>query len=111
MLGWIITTTCGGLFLKGPGLVGLTYIFAVLWGCLTGWFYPTEKVAYCSMIPQGQEAEFMGLYLCANDILSWLPSLIFMTLNESRIPMHTAFLSFNIFYVLSLCFQFFIQSS
>ena len=69
---WILITSAAAWVLKGRGRQAEAYSFAILWGICIGWLYPTEKAGYCSIIPTGQDAELMGVYIFACQILSWL---------------------------------------
>jgi MFS-type transporter involved in bile tolerance (Atg22 family) len=84
------------------------YCFAAIWGLSTGWVYPTEKVLYCTIIPKGQEAELMGVYICACQILSWLPPLVFTIMNESGISMRIGLLTLNAYFLISFVILFFV---
>jgi UMF1 family MFS transporter len=72
-------------FIKGPGQQIPTYILAFIWGTGTGWKWTTDRLLASSIIPPGQNAELMGLYLFSGQILSWLPPLVFTVLNEKGV--------------------------
>jgi hypothetical protein len=42
----------------------------------------TDRLLASVLIPPGQDAELMGVYLFAGQILTWLPPLVFTVLNE-----------------------------
>jgi len=106
LLLWISTTSLAALSLKGPGQQGLAYAFAMFWGLCLGWIHPTEKTLYCTIIPRGQEAELMGTYICAGQVLSWLPSLVFSVMNEAGLSMRAAFGSLTLYFIVSYCILF-----
>ena len=54
------------------------------------------------MIPDGQDAELMGYYLFAGQILIWLPSLIFTILNENGVNMRIGIASVGGFFLVAL---------
>ena len=62
----------------------LLYIIMAIWGIAVGWKEPTEKTLFSELIPQGHEAEMMGLYIFASHIFTWLPPLLFTAINESN---------------------------
>jgi len=84
----------------------MAYGFAMLWGILIGWVYPTEKTLYVTIIPRGQEAELMGTYICCGQILSWLPPLIFSVMNEMEFSMRIGISTLSIYFFTSLCVLF-----
>jgi MFS-type transporter involved in bile tolerance (Atg22 family) len=100
---WIVTIVAASVFLKDKGQQPLTYIFAAFWGVALGWTYPTEKTLYVTIIPRGQEAELMGTYICACQMLSWLPPLVFTLLNEAGFSMRLGVSSLAIFMFISVC--------
>jgi MFS-type transporter involved in bile tolerance (Atg22 family) len=92
---WMVTTGTAAFVLRGKGQEITAYGFAVVWGLCIGWVYPTEKALYCSIIPRGQDAELMGVYIFACQILSWLPPFVFTALNESGFSMRAGLFSLN----------------
>eukprot|EP00550_Attheya_septentrionalis_P002669 CAMPEP_0198290240 /NCGR_PEP_ID=MMETSP1449-20131203/8187_1 /TAXON_ID=420275 /ORGANISM="Attheya septentrionalis, Strain CCMP2084" /LENGTH=548 /DNA_ID=CAMNT_0043988723 /DNA_START=9 /DNA_END=1655 /DNA_ORIENTATION=- len=104
-----INTACAALVLVGPGQQLATYAFAAGWGLATGWKYPAERVIYCSIIPPGQDAQLMGTYLFAGQILTWLPPLIFTSLNEAGVSMRISVASLDVFFVCAFSILFLID--
>lgn len=98
---WMVTTGIGACVLQGRGQALTAYGFAVLWGTCLGWVYPTEKAFYCSIIPGGQDAELMGVYIFACQILSWLPPLVFTAMNEAGFSMRAGLFSLNGYFFFS----------
>jgi MFS-type transporter involved in bile tolerance (Atg22 family) len=98
---WMINTGAAALILRGEGQDVTAYCFAVVWGLCIGWVYPTEKALYCSIIPRGQDAELMGVYIFACQILSWLPPFIFTALNECGFSMRAGLVSLNAYFFVS----------
>jgi MFS-type transporter involved in bile tolerance (Atg22 family) len=101
LLAWIATTSIASLVMKNPGQQNTAYVFAAFWGLCLGWIHPTEKTLYCTIIPRGQEAELMGTYICAGQILSWVPSLVFSVLNESGFSMRFGLFSLSFYFIAS----------
>lgn len=82
----------------------VAYIFACLWGMCLGWIYPSQKVLFCTLIPKGQEFEFMGLFTFFGHILGWLPTILFTVMNERGVNIRWGFAVLPIFYILAfLC--------
>lgn len=76
--------------LHGPTVpVVLVYCVASTWGICLGWIYPSQRVLFCTLIPRGsgREFEFMGLFTFFGHILSWLPPVLFIILNENQVSM------------------------
>lgn len=92
--------------LRGPEDKHLTVIFGVLWGSALGWLQPQHTTAYVPIIPQGQEAELMGLYLLSGQILSWLPPAVFTVMNELHAPMSYGLGSLSAYFMAGLFFLF-----
>lgn len=101
LLLWIATTSLAALVLRDPGHQLVAYIFAMVWGLCLGWITPTEKTLYCSIIPRGQEAALMGTFICAGQILSWMPSLVFSVLNEAGMSMRLGLFSLTFYFTAS----------
>lgn len=92
------TTVTGALVLYKPGQQIPTYILAISWGLGTGWKWTTDRLLASVLIPPGQDAELMGVYLFAGQILTWFPPLVFTILNEMGINQRVGI------GLLSLCF-------
>jgi UMF1 family MFS transporter len=98
---WIFSISLASLFLYEPGQQVTAYFFAMIWGISIGWVYPTEKTLYVTIIPRGQEAELMGTYICACQMLSWLPPLIFTVMNEMGFSMRIGLLTLSFYFFIS----------
>jgi UMF1 family MFS transporter len=108
LLLWIVNTTAAAIVLKGPGQEGLAYFFAMIWGLAIGWVYPSEKTLYVTIIPRGQEAELMGVYIFACQALSWLPPLVFTIMNEMGVSMRIALFALTFYFMISFCILFWV---
>jgi len=73
------------LILWGPGQQFRAYAIAAGWGIGAGWKNVVERFTTCVIIPKGQDAELMGFYLFASQILAWMPTLIFTVMNEAGV--------------------------
>jgi len=60
----------------------LRYLFAAIWGVGFGFYYSLNSAVYVYIIPGGEEAKYIGVKLCASNLLNWLPPLIFTQLNR-----------------------------
>jgi len=80
-----INTIIAGVVLKEQGQQIETYLLAAGWGLGTGWKWTTDRLLASVLIPPGQDAELMGVYLFAGQILTWLPPLVFTVLNEAGV--------------------------
>jgi MFS-type transporter involved in bile tolerance (Atg22 family) len=99
---FIGTTSLASYFLTGPEDKGTLFIFGAFWGLCISWQGPVHVASYISIIPAGQQAELMGIYLLCGQVLAWLPPLLFTVLNEYEFPMAWGLASLNIFFGLAL---------
>ncbi|EEC47125.1 predicted protein [Phaeodactylum tricornutum CCAP 1055/1] len=99
---FILFTTAASIYLRSPNDKKTVAIFGALWGLGIGWLSPTHTTAFISIMPTGSEAELMGNYLVACQILSWLPPLVFTLLNENGIPMAFGLASLDLYFLLGL---------
>jgi UMF1 family MFS transporter len=106
LLLWIVNTGAAAYFLQQPDQQGLAYFFAMIWGLALGWVYPTEKTLYVTIIPRGQEAELMGCYICAGQMLAWLPPLVFTIMNESGFSMRVGLFALTFYFAISFVILF-----
>jgi hypothetical protein len=88
--------------LTGPEHKDKAFIFGICWGIGLGWLHPQHTTAFVSLISKGQEAELMGIYLLATQILGWLPPLVFTALNEAGYPMTLGLGSLTIFFAVGI---------
>eukprot|EP00591_Stephanopyxis_turris_P011176 CAMPEP_0195517902 /NCGR_PEP_ID=MMETSP0794_2-20130614/11810_1 /TAXON_ID=515487 /ORGANISM="Stephanopyxis turris, Strain CCMP 815" /LENGTH=632 /DNA_ID=CAMNT_0040646779 /DNA_START=140 /DNA_END=2038 /DNA_ORIENTATION=+ len=103
---WMVTTTLAAWVLVGSGQQAQAYMFTSIWGIATGWYFPTERAVYCTIIPKKQDAELMGLYLCACQIIGWLPPLIFTAMNEIGVSMRLGVIMLDVFFLASFLVYF-----
>jgi ABC-type transport system involved in multi-copper enzyme maturation permease subunit len=64
-----------------------------------GWLHPQHTTAFVSIIPRGQEAELMGMYLLCGQFFAWLPPMVFTLLNEMGYPMTYGLASLAMFFI------------
>lgn len=81
----------------------VSFFFIALMGVGGGWKQACDRMLISQIIPRGQEAELMGLYLFSNQVLSWLPPLIFTSMNEAGLSQQLGLCSLGAFYFFSLC--------
>eukprot|EP00527_Entomoneis_sp_CCMP2396_P003105 CAMPEP_0198136950 /NCGR_PEP_ID=MMETSP1443-20131203/491_1 /TAXON_ID=186043 /ORGANISM="Entomoneis sp., Strain CCMP2396" /LENGTH=550 /DNA_ID=CAMNT_0043798257 /DNA_START=114 /DNA_END=1766 /DNA_ORIENTATION=+ len=85
------------LILTGPERRDYVYGFAAFWGVTMGWTYPSQRVLFCTLIPKGQETEFMGLFVFTGQIMGWVPSLIVTIMNENDVDIRYSLAIVGIF--------------
>lgn len=98
----IITTTLFAIFVTGPGQQALTYTLAGGWGLGTGWKWTSDKLLSSTIIPRGQDAELMGMFLFAGQVLTWIPPLVFTALNEAGVSQRIGIASLNVFCLIGM---------
>jgi len=97
-----ITTIAAAVSLKRPGQQMETYIMAFIWGVAIGWKWTTDRFLASTLIPEGQDAELMGVFLFSGQVLSWLPPLIFTAMNEAGVNQSFGIGSLCIYFFLGL---------
>lgn len=116
---FIISTTLAAIVLQGPHHKQYAKFFGILWGISMGWLHPMHTVLFIGLIPKDNNnddehhhnlhqarTEFMGMYIFCQQVLSWLPPLIFTILNELGVSMGIGLASLDIFFLLGLiCLQ------
>mmetsp|Transcript_62987 Transcript_62987/g.186036 ORF Transcript_62987/g.186036 Transcript_62987/m.186036 type:complete len:537 (-) Transcript_62987:375-1985(-) len=95
-------TAVAASLLTGPDQKPLAFVCAAAWGVGTGWKYSSERFIVCQIIPKGQDAELMGLYLFFGQVLVWLPALIFTAMNEAGVSMRIGIGIIGIFFLLGM---------
>jgi len=98
----IATTTAVSIILKGPGQQTETYILAAGWGVGTGWKWMCDRMVLLLVLPPGQNAELMGVYVFFRQVIAWLPKLVFTVLNEKDISQRIGLATLNAYFVLGL---------
>jgi len=96
-----MTSLSAGL-LRGPGQATLAYILVFFWGLGIGWKWTSDRMIAVAIIPPGQNAEYMGIYLFFGAILTWLPPLIYTSLNEAGVSQRIGLATLNIFFLAGL---------
>ena len=65
-------------------------------------------MAAVMIIPEGQSAEYMGIYLFWGQVLTWLPPLVFTSLNEAGVSQRIALATQDVYFLIGLvayCFM------
>jgi len=88
------------ILVSKPGHEYRLYLVSILWGLLLGWKEPSEKTVLCNLIPPGIEAEMMGLYVGAGQLLMWMSPLIFTVMNENGVNLRITIASFGVYFLL-----------
>ena len=89
-------------FLTGPGKLITTYVILFLCGISGGWKHNMDRLVSSSIIPTGQDGEMMGFYLFAGQCLSWLPLLVFLSMNEAGIKFNISMVTLTVYLVIAL---------
>jgi MFS-type transporter involved in bile tolerance (Atg22 family) len=95
-------TIAAAIILKGPGKQNETYILALIWGLGTGWKRTTDRLLASILIPKGQDAELMGVFLFCGQSLTWLPPLIFTAVNEAGVSQRVGVGMLSIYFFIGL---------
>lgn len=98
----IINTFLASAILTGPGQQLRAYGLTAIWGLGTGWKWSSDKLMSSTLIPPGQDAELMGLYLFAGQCLTWAPPLIYTGLNEAGVSQRVNIACLNIYIIFSV---------
>jgi MFS-type transporter involved in bile tolerance (Atg22 family) len=88
--------------LHGPDQKHHAPWFGALWGIAMGWLSPAHTSAFVPLIPAGCNAEWMGFYILATSVLSWLPPAVFSVLHELGWSMNVGLMSLNVFFAAAL---------
>lgn len=97
-----LNTIAVAIVLQGPGQQLATYAFTFVWGLGTGCKWTTDRLLASTLIPDGQDAELMGVYLFAGQIITWLPPLIVTVLNEAGIDQRIGIGTMSVYYFLGV---------
>ena len=89
---WGVIMVITSFAVRGPDDRLLFMVLGCLWGFCFGWNVPNGRMVYISMVPKGEEAEYMGLFQFFGRGFLWLPPLIFTALNESGVAMNYSLL-------------------
>jgi MFS-type transporter involved in bile tolerance (Atg22 family) len=97
----IINVACVASFIQ-PGHTTEAYVCAIFWGIGQGWKWTSDKMILARILPEGQNAELMGLWVFFKQILVWLPPLVFTILNEAGVSQRIGFGSLCVFFAIGL---------
>jgi MFS-type transporter involved in bile tolerance (Atg22 family) len=100
---FILSTTSASIVLTGPEHKQYTFIFGTMWGIGLGWLHPMHTILFLGLTPDHARTEFMGIFIFSQQILAWLPPLVFTILNEVGVPMTIGLASLNVFFAIGLC--------
>jgi MFS transporter, UMF1 family len=96
----LLTATCilYSALVYEPGQKALSYFLSFGFGFGIGWKWTNDRMLTSVIIPKGQDAELMGVFLFAGQVLNWMPALVYFLINESDISPRLG--------IASLCFWF-----
>lgn len=97
-----ISFIIGSIVLRGPDQIWLMFIFIAFWSLILGWILPNTRTIYVTIIPKGQEAEMMGLYLFCSNGFVWIPTLVATSLIGSGVSWSAIIGTLSIYTFLSL---------
>lgn len=103
---WIALLVVTGLVVNSQERKTLFLFATVIWGFAFGWAVPSMRTVYITLIPSGQEAEYMGIYMLFSGGFVWFPPLLFTILNEVGIAMNIIVVIFSSVFVITLFFLF-----
>ena len=96
-----ITTIVYSIVIKDPSQKLLSYLITMGWGFGVGWKWTSDRVVTSFIIPEGQDAELMGVFLFAGQVLTWIPSFIYIVLNEAGVSPRYGVASLVFWFLLS----------
>jgi len=99
-----------GFIVKGPEDHIFYYILCALMGVVIGWINPNGRALYVAIIPRGQEAELMGIYIFFVNAFVWLPSLGVTILIQYGISWRIAIGTLSVYSFISVIFLFLMES-
>ena len=102
ILSFFLSTSAAAFVLTGPESKQYAIIFGILWGICMGWLHPMHTVLFIGLTPDDARTEFMGIYIFCQQVLSWLPPLVFTVLNEFGASMSIGLASLDIFFMIGL---------
>ena len=98
----IVCVTVFALILTAPGQYIRAYIYFLFIGFNSGIKVNLDRLLSASLMPTGQEAEMMGLWLFADQSLLWLPLLVYTIMNEADISPRISVVVLDVYLCLSL---------
>ena len=98
----IIAIVLFAIFLKGPDQHLETYILSFVWGLATGWKWTCDRLVASSIIPDGQDAELMGVFLFSGQCLSWIPPLVFTAMNEAGVSQQIGVATLDVYFLIAM---------
>jgi MFS-type transporter involved in bile tolerance (Atg22 family) len=60
-----------------------------------------DQMVHLLVIPEGQNAKLMGIYIFFRQIIAWLPKLVFTILNEYEVSQHIGIATLNVYFLLA----------
>jgi MFS transporter, UMF1 family len=98
----MIFTSLGAIILTGPSTSHWAFLIAAGWGVGAGFRLSATRMLASTLVPKGQDAEIMGFFLFACQVMSWLPSLVFTAINEAGISQRVGMATLNIYFFIAL---------
>ncbi|GBG28868.1 Autophagy-related protein 22 [Hondaea fermentalgiana] len=87
----------------------LLLVFTVTWGLCLGALYVISNSLFAALIPGGKESSFFGIKILFAKVLTWLPPLLFTTINEQVDSLRWAIVPLGPLFLLAAIVAFFID--
>jgi MFS-type transporter involved in bile tolerance (Atg22 family) len=97
---WIILLALTLSLLDGPEKGKFVLVIAPFIGTGFGWYYPSSNGFFVSLVPLDAVTELWGWNMLATVILSFVPPLVFMAVNEAGGNLQLGFMGSMIFLVI-----------
>jgi len=106
---FFLSIIVAGFVLTGPEAKNISYPFFILLGVLFGGSIPTRNLIFSMCVPKDQAAELSGFFVYCRQIFTWVPPLVFTSINESGIHMKYGLMSLSIFFFIAWMFLMFMD--
>jgi len=91
-----------GICIPSPEYGQVFFAIACFWGFFAGMIIPNGRTLYLQIIPKGQEAEMMGLYIFFTYGFVWIPPLVLTFMNEAGVSLRYSISLISLFVLCSL---------
>ena len=100
----LVVTYLASLIMTGPADKLWAYVIGAAWGALTTWILANDITLFVAMSPVEAHSttEYMGLYVFAGSIGSWIPPLLFSFLVQIGAPLPVGLVAIDLLFLLGL---------
>lgn len=95
LVGLMATLAGTACFVHGPQDLHLYLCFLGCVGLVLGWLLPSERVLFCTLAPNENQAEMMGLLVSVHTALAFIPPLLFSVVTQVGLSVNVAVMSQN----------------